>query len=243
MGWAVRLALMLWPVGAMAVTPDPHYCKGASSCSYQQAFNFTDPATLDPKAHQLIKDYVESILAPHSNVSWNYWTELHDDVAATLYAITLALSRLYWFDGKSWVRAIDVVEDIIRAEDVRIYAHLDRAFVLKWRAAGAKFKLTTAGGKSESGKFNFNRGDIGGSLHKGFDNQGYTSCCNEPRIQMNYRGVDSLADIDLDITAWYWHFIPNPKHLTYAGSDPRDMYKKIVKKFGHPGFRVRRVKF
>jgi hypothetical protein len=108
---------------------------------------------------------------------------------------------------------------------------------------GAKYRLVSVKGKVEEGKFNFNRGDIGGSLHKGFDIQGYTSCCNQPRIQFNYRFSDNTADIDMDVAAWYWHFIPNPWHLTYAGSDFRQHYSMYVKKFGDPGFRVQKVRF
>jgi hypothetical protein len=242
MGWAVWIMWVL-PVVVWAETPDPHYCAGGVPCEYSQAFNFVEHDKLDPKAQILIKSFFDKGRAPSSEFNWNRWTELYDDKAAALYSITLALSRLYWWDGSHWVRALDVVDEIIQVEGVRIYAKLNQTFIETWRRAGARFQMPNQNGKVETGKFNFNGGDIGGSLHKGFDVQGYTSCCNEPRVQVNYRNSDGLADIDLDIAGWIWHFIPNPKHLTYAGSDTRDMYKKILKKFGYPGFQIRKVSF
>lgn len=242
MVWAVFLVLGV-SVGLRAETPDPNYCKKGEPCEYVQAFNFVEQEKLDPKAQLLIKHYFSSGRAPDSEINWTSWTERYDDRAAVLYSITLAMSRLFWFDGTVWVRALDVVDEISEVAGVRIYAKLNQSFVKKWRNAGAKFQMLSVQGKVETGKFNFNKGDIGGSLHKGFDVQGYTSCCNEPRLQVNYRNSDGYADIDLDIAGWLWHFIPNPKHLTYSGSDTRDMYKKILKKFGNPGFQVRDVKF
>ena len=79
----------------------------------------------------------------------------------------------------------------------------------------------------------FNRGDMHGSLHKGYDIQGYTSACYIPRIHWNYRYADASADIDLDgYPPIRW------EHLTDQNSDVRCWYEAYVLKFGNPGFTV-----
>ncbi len=102
---------------------------------------------------------------------------------------------------------------------------------------GGQFAITRADASSESGNVRFNRGGFGGSLHEGFDIQGFTSNGDIPRIQWNYRHCDGLADIDIDGYAPWDVF----RHLSYANSDARQWYANYVSKFGHPHFTAVRV--
>ena len=81
-----------------------------------------------------------------------------------------------------------------------------------------------------------------GELHRGFDVQWFSgvTSMNSPRMQINYRFADSLADIDLDVAVWIWGFIPNPVHLSYAGSDTRQYFGSYSKRYGNPGYRTLR---
>jgi len=134
--------------------------------------------------------------------------------------------------------AVHLLGKIERVDGDRIFVHLNFPIFDHWMKSGAKFSLHRANGKIENGNFNFDQGDLGGSLHKGFDIQGYTSYWRAPRIQINYRFNDNLADIDLDVAAWFYGFIPNPDHLTYEGSDTRQWLPDYVKSLGDPGFQV-----
>jgi hypothetical protein len=112
----------------------------------------------------------------------------------------------------------------------------------RWKHSGGHFTWDVA--QPEKGRFLFGDFSIGGEIHPGYDEQGYTSDWRAPRLQINYRMSDGQADVDLDGYApWILGFIPNPFHMTYANSDVRQWYDSYVKKLGDPGFSVEKMKF
>jgi hypothetical protein len=173
-----------------------------------------------------------------SDAAWEQLATEHDDRAAALLAVCGALSRslLSLNDGRS-IGGLEMVSEIKMLAGDRAYVMLDRAAFDSWREGGGRFAITRADGSVESGRVGFNRGGMGGSLHKGFDIQGITGNRDVPRIQWNYRHCDGLADIDVDgYPPWdIFH------HLTYANSDVRQWYAKYVSKFGQTSFKVKKT--
>jgi hypothetical protein len=223
---------------------DTHYCKaGETDCSYQEAYDFVSWDDLTPTQLGLLGDFLQKTggnLDPRT--LYRRWTEDFDDRAASFLSLTLALSRLM-IDLPShggYTGADVLLRELTQIDGDRIYCVIDPALLAEWRAGGAKFRLERVDGKVETGDFGFDHGDLGGSLHKGFEIQAYTSIRKEPRIQINYRSSDHLADIDLDLAPWIWGFIPNPVHMTYLGSDSRQWLPLYEKKYGNPGFTVRK---
>jgi len=155
------------------------------------------------------------------------------------------LSRTYlMLENGQELLAIDLLKKINRLRGDRIYVQLDSIKFNSWIKAGGKFRMLTENVGVESGKFNFcNCSQYGGSLHDGYDLQGFSSVTKTPRLQINYRVSDSEADIDLDgYTPFIGGIIPNPNHLTYENSDVRFWFDSYLKKFGNPGFEVVPVK-
>jgi hypothetical protein len=173
------------------------------------------------------------------------WAASHDDQAAEFLAMTRALDHLDIFvDGVNPVVATSLLVRLTEIEGDRIHPLLDTAAFDQWRSNGARFVLHFANGKERDGNFRFDRGpadgDFGGSLHDGSDIQGYTSVRDMARIQINYSIQSGIADIDMDLAPWIWGFIPNPWHMTYAGSDSRQWLGTYLNKYGDPGFQVRK---
>ncbi len=235
------------PVGH-ALVPDPHYCENQSDrdCSYWLAENFRPWDALDARARELLATTAFGALRSEELAGeWEQWTRLNDAEAATFLALMRAFSLMDIAvdddrGSPAWVNSRELIESVTAFIGTRLFVRMDADLFERWRQSGGSYRIRRADGKIESGRFRFNRGDLGGSLHKGFDIQGYTSVRKEPRIQINYRFSDSEADIDLDLAGWIWGFIPNPRHLKYEGSDVRQWIGKYVKKFGDPGFTVRR---
>jgi hypothetical protein len=198
------------------------------------AREFLPLAQLPTDASILIRTH----LGTASDSAWDALLAEHDDRAAAVLAICNALSRttLGFADGSSAIALAMVTRIDLLAGD-RVYFVLDRAAFEAWRGGGGQFAIMRADGTSESGNVRFNRGGFGGSLHEGFDIQGFTSNGDVPRIQWNYRHCDGLADIDIDGYAPWDVF----RHLSYANSDARQWYAKYVAKFGHPHFTAVRV--
>jgi hypothetical protein len=231
---------------AFADTPDPHYCHHNQRCRYFVADRFPMLAELSARQVELLTDFVMSIgSASDMEAAYQSWAADHDDLAAEFLALTRALSEITYDLGNGQsILGIDLVTKINRIEGDRIRFTIDPAKYDAWKQAGARFSWALATGKVETGSYHFDRGDLGGSLHPGYDEQGYTSYFKVPRLQINYRESDSEGDIDLDGYApWIWGFIPDPLHLTYANSDTRQWYGEYVKKLGDAGFSVTETSF
>jgi hypothetical protein len=245
--------LLLSSLTAWASPVDTHYCKsGEKACSYKEAYDFIGWDELTPIQTTLLEPYLRELdpsgpVPPDYKAMFKQWTEDADDKAAEFLAMSRALNHLRIRLGDQngqpqWIRADQLVTEITQMEGDRMYCHLNVPLFEEWRGNGSNFLLDVEGGKTEKGHFKFDRGDLGGSLHEGFTVQGYTSIRHKARIQINYRSADNLADIDMDVPPWILGFIPNPYHLTYAGSDTRQWLKDYVSRYGPPGFKARKRK-
>ena len=171
-----------------------------------------------------------------SVIAWNQLTNDHDDQAANVLAVTAALVRVTVVAGDRHLPAFELIELFHLLTGDRLYSRLNGTLFDAWKRTG-RFAIARADGEREEGRVTFNRGQLGASLHRGFDIQGVTALNRIPRIQWNYRNCDSLADIDIDgFSPW-----DVAHHLTYANSDPRQWYDRFQAKFGNAGFEVDRV--
>jgi hypothetical protein len=213
---------------------DPHYCNEKSGrCEdYYVAHQFKDFTTLTSDQRQLLD---------RAGIDYNTWITTHDGDAAAFLSITHVLENMELSLGRGSVPAIRMLEKVNRFEGDRIRVALNRIVFEKWKGAGARYQFLKPDGKYEGGRIRFySHTWLGSSLHKGYDIQGVTHIWKVPRLQINYRYSDSEADIDLDgYTPLALGFIPNPRHLAYENSDPRQWFEKLVEWFGDPGFRVR----
>jgi hypothetical protein len=195
-----------------------------------KAENFLAWHQLDSRRQTLLATF----WGEEAAVSWNDFTVEHDDRAAAFLAVAGALEKTAVF-GKTAAlgTALDMVETISEIRGDRLLVRLSAAVFEDWRRGGGRFTIFLANGTEENGSIEFNSGDVGGSLHEGYDTQGYTSTWRIPRIHWNYRYADAWADIDLDgypPTQW--------EHLTDRNSDVRCWHAAYVLKFGTPGFTV-----
>jgi hypothetical protein len=202
------------------------------SWSKQIATDFPDWNELYSGLRSLLTNFWGREQEP--SLRWKPFTIEHDDRAAAFLAITFALRKTVLLGpAPRIVTALDMVEQLAEIGRDRLIVRLNAVAFSGWRGAGSRFTIYLANGSRESGSVQFNRGDLGGSLHCGYDVQGYTSARDAPRIHWNYRENDGYADIDLDgyppIT---W------EHLTDRNSDVRCWYEAYVLKFGNPGFGV-----
>src|SRR4051812_24779198 len=198
------LVLFVLPltIAAAAPVPDRHYCNSKGQCDgYFVADSFVDWNNLLPMQIRLLQSAgIISPLEQNTGVAWQNWATNHDDQAAAFLAVTMALSRTEFIlgNGKK-IFAIELLTRMSAFLGDRIHAILDPVLFQDWRKAGGKYIIYKADGKTESGHFGFHpRSWLGGSLHEGYDIQGWTSTTRMPRIQINYRNSDSEADIDLD---------------------------------------------
>jgi hypothetical protein len=224
---------------------DPHYCDSSGRCQpYNVAHSFVRYRDMTPLQAEILErsGISDSVFTSTGSTIYEQWASDNDDHAANYLAVSRALSHLelQWPNGeKRW--AIELVETVNRFEGDRIRARLNRTLFEEWVKSGGAFVFYRADGQHEKGKMKFHNGTAwGGSLHKGYDIQGFTSASKVPRLQFNYRFSDAEADIDLDgHSPMIWGFIPNPVHLTYKNSDPRQWFELLVRKLGDPGFHVR----
>lgn len=177
-------------------------------------------------------------------VQFSSWSRNREDLASSFLSITHALEQFMFYLGpQEAFRAIDLIENVNSIEGDRIRVKFNKNLFIKWKNLGGPFSIRHADGKVETGFFNFEAGNKwGGSLHTGYDIQGFTSSTDLPRLQINYRWADSEADIDLDAFRPFFGFIPNPRHLTWENSDVRYWIKRYIKKFGNPGFKIEPVR-
>jgi hypothetical protein len=198
-----------------------------------RAIAFKEFAVLPERFRALLVEYFGVPGEPEAAEQWLALTRSHDDWAAALLSVAGALSRVSIRTGSQDISGLDLVEHLHLLAGDRLYVHLSRSAFDGWRPVG-QFQIRLANGASESGRVQFNRGQLGASLHRGFDIQGVTALNRIPRIQWNYRLCDGLADIDLDgFSPW------DPgRHLTYANSDPRQWLDRYKQKFGDAGYSV-----
>jgi hypothetical protein len=230
----------------------PSLAKDPGELASYKAINFLPAARLTQDQHRILTTYLErpdTSIVPgldHSvfrgvDSDFDEWHQSYDGKAATFMAIThtLSVTTFHLAHGQD-IRAIDVVKDLKKTLGDRLIVTLNKVVFDQWQAAGGNYTFHLANGKTETGKIQINPGGgAGGSLHQGYDRQGYTSTTKVPRMQINYRDNDSEADIDLDgYQPFKLGFIPNPNHLTWENSDVRYWFRSYVKKFGDPGFEV-----
>ena len=231
--------------------------------THYQAVDFKAWKELTPKQQALLKDYFQrtagaapsekgslgktlqdlaGVSVDPSDHDWQKLTLEHNDYAAAFLALTHAHSET-WLDlgGGHWILSLDITKGIDELHGDRVYFLVDAAQFQQWRQAGGGFKIERRDGETETGHVRFDKGDIGGSLHRGYDLQCYTSVLNVPRLQWNYRLEGSVADMDIDAFAPWKGVVPNPRHLTYVNSDPRQWRSSYVRKFGEPGFEVKKA--
>ena len=219
-----------------------------------QAVNFPPAARLNRDQYRILTSYLDrkdSSPVPGLDQSFSRgvdtgfdeWSQNHNGRAATFLAVTHALSKAtFHLDGQN-ILGTELIRELKKTLGDRIIVTLHRDLFDRWQTAGGRYTFHLANGKTEEGRINITPGgNLGGSLHHGYDRQGYTSNTRVPRLQINYRDRDSEADIDLDgYSPWKFGFIPNPNHLTWENSDVRYWHRRFVKKFGHPGFEVTRT--
>jgi hypothetical protein len=172
--------------------------------------------------------------------SWQEWARAHDGQAAAFLAITQALARIRLEVARDqWRSALELIDSLAETRGDRIHVQRDVATFDRWRERGGRFEIDRADGVPERGAIRFNKGVLfGGSVHEGFDLQGYTSARDVPRMQWNIRLADALTDIDLDGYAPIQGGLPNPGHLTWENSDVRYWPESYARKFADPGFEV-----
>ena len=186
-------------------------------------------SSLTPKQQALLSAYL-----PNAEINFESWALAHNDLAAEFLANTQALERFQVraSDG-TYNSGIDLIQKIKSIEGDRLKVEVNIPLFEDWRNSGAKFKIPFANGKTQTGGMHFDKGNLGGSLHKGYDMQGYTATQQVPRIQFNYRLSDHEADMDLDAyKPWFFDLVPDPVHLTWNNSDPRCWIKEYEKKYG-----------
>jgi hypothetical protein len=180
----VLLSLLLSTGHVRASTQrDPNYCDSENRCQqYNVAHSFVSWEKLTAEQSRILVNsgFNESI--------YETWTANHDDQAAAFLAVTDSLSHLKMklSDGVV-VQGDQLIIRIKRFEGDRIIATFDEAAFSSWRNAQSPFELVQANGKTESGKMKFrDHSWLGGSLHKGYDIQGFTSVTKVPRIQIRF---------------------------------------------------------
>jgi hypothetical protein len=225
-----------------AIPPDPNYCDSSGQCSnYKVAVSFVPWTKLSSEQKRILLSSGVGPKRSDAETIYEEWIQQHDDHAAAFLTLTTALSRTtLTLQTGAKIPATEMILRINQFFGDRFYAAVQPEIFESWIQAKSPFYLLRIDKKSESGDINFHNGTSwGGSLHSGFDIQGFTSITKVPRIQINYRYDDAVADIDLDgYTPFLMDMIPNPKHITYRNSDARQWYSSFVKKFGDPGFKV-----
>ncbi|MEQ1877824.1 MAG: hypothetical protein ABL958_14370 [Bdellovibrionia bacterium] len=170
------------------------------------------------------------------------WIVQKNEQASSFFGIMHALSNIQidYGGGKVETAAL-MVGPIMALKGDRIQVKLDVARFEAWRANKGKY-AARLGTKVETGNVGFHTGTtIGGSLHCGYDIQGFTKRANPPSVQWNLRYKDAAADIDMDGNSpGFWKIFPNPKHYTYRNSDVRFWFDKFLKRFETPGFAVQK---
>ncbi|MBS1795776.1 MAG: RHS repeat-associated core domain-containing protein [Acidobacteria bacterium] len=213
----------------------------------KEATDFVTFDKLSKKQQELLMGYFKTTDAKEAATKWTTFTEKSNAEAAAFLSVTNALSKTTLdLGGGKTINALDMVKNVSEIKFDRIEGNLDKASFDKWQGEGkGGFSIALANGKTETGNVKFGGTDGLGSVHKGYDVQGYTSGnSNFPRIQWNFRKSDYGTDIDVDgFKPWIVPFvIPNPKHRTDANSDARQWLKDYEKKFGNPGFSVKEAK-
>ena len=201
-----------------------------------RAINFLPFADLDPRVRSRLITYFQVATDGDAATRWLALTTAHDDQAADLLALAAALSCVDIRANGQDVSAFDLVDRLHLLAGDRLYGRLSKPLFEDWKTKGI-YRIRLANGRSEEGRVRFNHGQLGASLHEGFDIQGVTALNRIPRLQWNYRFCDSLADIDVDGYS-PWDFIHHP---TYANSDPRQWDDRFRLKFGNPGYDVEKV--
>lgn len=171
---------------------------------------------------------------------WRAWVEREPASAAAALALHHALSRTWIRLPEGEVPFAELLGRVRCFEGDRIRVRVTPERFRAWLDAGATFRIEREDGEEESGAVEFHAGTaLGGSLHEGYEIQGFTSRSRVPRLQWNYRSDVSEADIDLDGRApLKWGWFPNPGHATWENSDVRHWFPRFLEKFGSPGFEV-----
>ena len=235
-----------WPSDTLP--PDNHYCqdfkKDDPDCKYNEAYDFESFSLLTLKQRELLSPILEKNYGVANDSSFLNWTLEHNDFAAEFMTMTKALSRLKLMIATGIeVDAFDIVLGIAEIRGDRMKIIYDPKVFEKWKSNKGRFRMALADGGSQNGSMEFSDHTIfgKGELIDGYDFQWVsgTTSKNSPRFRFNFSTKDNLADFHLDVAVWIWGFIPNFAHLSYGGSDPRQYYKKNVKRFGDPYFSVR----
>ncbi len=215
--------------------------------SPHQGYEFADWDELLPIQQYLLGTYLRLNTPRLSNQNirnvYQVWTKNQNSHLTAFLAITNALKRTQiWIDQNNQIDALSLVVKINDLWGDRIKVVLDHNLFALWQNQNGRFLTNWENGKIETGNVVFrDHGTVTGSLHCGYDIQGYTHGTRVPRLQWNVRNADMEADIDIDgIAPYLAGFIPNPAHLTYKNSDVRAWLAKYQKKFGDPGFKIQK---
>ena len=127
-------------------------------------------------------------------------------------------------------------------KDDRLEGVFDLDTFETWTRHGGHFSILGVDGKVRAGQIHFNKGTLYGSVHQGYQLQGYTSKFT-PRIHWNIRRSRGEVHIDTQIDMdyrdpWKFGFIPNPLHLRHDNSLVLDHFQTYARRFGSPGFSV-----
>jgi RHS repeat-associated protein len=212
-----------------------------------EATDFVEFDKLSKKQKELLMGYFDTKDAAAAAKSWTKLTQENNSGAAAFLSVTNALSKTTLdLGGGKTMNALDMVAKITEIKRDRIEGALDKQAFDSWTGEGkGGFSIALANGKTEKGNVSFSGTDGFGSVHKGYDSQGYTSAnSNFPRIQWNFREKDYGTDLDVDGFKPYKPFFPIPiRYLVCVkNSDAWQWFSKYSAIFGNPGFSVREAK-
>src|SRR5262249_22965332 len=151
------------------------------------AAKFKEYEKLEEKQQGLLREYFKAGDEQEAARMWKDLTEQYNDKAATFLAISHSLNLvIFTLKDNYSITGFQMVKSIRDLCGDRIKVEIDGDQLRQWREAGGEFSIIRHDGKIEQGHVRFDAGDLGGSLHKCYEKQGYTSVSKSPRLQWNY---------------------------------------------------------
>ena len=211
-----------------------------NTSSPNEGVNFSNWDNLQPDQQDLLSSFFGSRSA---SIDYTSLQSQADGEVATFLAVTHALSLLRLAPNTDdEMDGMGLIKGIKEVRTDRLIVYLDLEMINKWKKDGINYSLPDVKNKTELGRLKFfNHSTLSAGLHCGYDLQWYTKASKGGHLHWNVRLSDGLADVHLDgYASWIDGFIPNPIHLTYQNSDVRYWYNKYFKKYGNPGFVIRK---
>lgn len=238
----VYAAVLTLPQVSNALCLNPKEVPDDSKSEYV-AISFPEWSQVPEGLKTLLTPYLLANGAGSIEQIYESWIIKKNEQASSLFGTMHALSNIQIdYGGGKVESAALMVGPILSLKGDRIQVKLDVQKFETWRKNKGRY-ISRNGKDLERGEIKFHTGSaMGGSLHCGYDIQGFTSRSKPPSVQWNFRYKDSVADIDMDGHKPTFWGIPNPSHYTYRNSDVRFWFGKFLKKYATPGFNVAKRK-